>query len=115
MNQTIYTKSYVDSNGEMQVFNFDCPFIPAPSDNGNVNSYCWIVRQNWRRKWFVECHRVKSVSYCYQWGIQLDDGRFYSKNLIGDEVFRYDDLHKAIETCVKNNQINKVKVRRRGL
>lgn len=115
MNQTIYTKSYVDSNGEMQVFNFDCPFIPAPSGSGDINSYCWIVRQNWRRKWFVELHRIRGVLYCGGWGIELDDGTFYSKDSLNDEVFRYDDLNKAIESCLKNNQINKVKVRRRGL
>jgi hypothetical protein len=63
----------------------------------------------------VELHRIRGALYCGGWGIELDDGTFCSKYSINDEVFLYDDLNKAIEACVKNNTIDKVKVKRRGL
>ena len=113
MTFTVHRDGFTDHHGE-EIKPIDKTFI-SPLISGGIsaglNSYCWVLYQNWFGRWQIKEEIVCAVWYSNIWGYRLSNGWNICADELGKTLFLRDQLQQAKETCIEKNRMQKVKVK----
>ena len=105
--------STTESDGtEIKEYNnaFVSPLIPRTIPT-SIDSYCWILYQNWFGRWQIKEQVLISINYTNTWHYRFANGWCINIEALGRTLFLHDELKKAKEECIRRNKLQKVKVK----
>lgn len=89
---------------------FESPLRPG-CISPSLNSYCWILYQNWFGRWQIMEQVLSEISFTNIWLYRFENHWCYTVDRLGKDIFLHDELNKAKEECIKRNKMRKVKVK----
>lgn len=110
---TAHLDATTDYDGtEIKEYNstFESPLRPR-GFSPSINSYCWILYQNWFGRWQIKEQVLESISYTNMWCYKFSNGWCFDVEELGKNIFLHNELSKAKEECIKRNKLRKVKVK----
>lgn len=88
---------------------FDCPFIPGTFHGKSC--MCWVIYKGLFGRWKIRGCYIVAVKFTNCWLLCMDNGWELFDKRIGNEIFMYDELDKAIHICEEKNRMSKVKIK----
>ena len=86
----------------------DTPFDPSPATG--LDRYCWVIDQGLFGKYKIYECIITGIEFTNVWCYHTDRCGYIMTDKLGEMIFEYHDLDRAITVCEEKNRRRKVKI-----